>query len=64
MHIALVRRRRCGQLCRVALSLVHDHHGVRDLAQVYVYRIVTNTPLEERILSRANDKIDMKVGER
>ncbi len=30
-------------------------------AQVHVYRILTNTPLEDRILSRANNKIDMKV---
>lgn len=28
---------------------------------MHVFRVLTNTPLEDRILSRANNKMDMKV---
>lgn len=35
-------------------------HRIGQTKEVHVYRILTNTPLEDRILSRANNKIDMK----
>ena len=36
-------------------------HRIGQTREVHVFRLVTNTPIESRILARASDKMDLNV---